>query len=202
MNDDAMQNMEFPHVSQVNPGGSAPGLLIASPYLSDPNFNRTVVLMIEHHGQGALGMIINRPTDLRVANAFRSPEIEWAGDPEEVIWFGGPVMRESCWILHEPNDILLRGEGRIRVLENLVISTSARALRKLALYPPDKVRFIRGLAGWGAAQLDEEIAAGLWLTADLRPDLIFIPDAEDMWRAAYRDLGIDPAFFTFNQGIH
>jgi putative transcriptional regulator len=183
-------------------GGASPHLLIASPYLQDPNFVKTVILMIEHHGEGALGMIVNRPTEMRVANAFRSPEIEWSGDPEEVIWFGGPVMRESCWILHEPVNHPNEGENQIRILEDLVISTSAHALRRLTLHPPGKVRFIRGLAGWGASQLEEEISSGLWLTADLQADFIFSFTHEEIWHAAYQRLGIDPAYFSFNQGIH
>ncbi len=172
-----------------NTGGTAPGLLVASPQLRDPNFEKTVVLMVEHHRHGALGMIVNRPTQMRVANAFYFPKIEWAGDPDSVIWFGGPVMRESCWLLHEPMLLQSHG-GELQVSPDLVISSSEERLKELSENPPEKLRFIRGVAGWSSSQLDNELTNGLWLSMDLDSHLIFQEPAETMWEAAWREMGL------------
>ena len=182
-------------------GGAAPGFLIASPHLTDPNFRKTVILMLEHHGKGALGMIVNRPTEMRVSSAFQSPSVQWAGDPNEVIWYGGPVMRESCWMLHEPIPLFSHG-GALKIADNLMVSSSEDRLREITRNPPKRLRFVRGVAGWGAAQLDEELSSGLWLSAELNPRLLFSEHHDKIWAAAYNSLGIDPAYIAPNHGVH
>ena len=186
---------------RIFPGGAAPGFLLASPHLTDPEFERTVVLMMEHHEQGAVGMILNRPTRLKVASAFRVPKISWTGDPEAVIWSGGPVMPESCWMLHEPS-LFADQEEVMAIAPHLMISSSMSNLKNLTRHPPDKIRFIRGISGWEGSQLESEIANGLWLTCDINMDLIFEYPADQMWERAYQSLGINPAFLAHNQGIH
>ncbi len=179
----------------------APGFLVATPYVEDPNFAKTVVLMIEHHARGALGMIVNRPTETLVSSALDSIDNNWSGDPGAVLWYGGPVMRESCWLLHEPL-ALDPSEGALNVAPGLVISSSAERLREISNQPPPNLRIVRGVAGWGAAQLEDEISNGLWLSADFSIDLIFRESHEKMWREAYRRMGVDPSFLAPSSGIH
>ncbi len=178
-----------------------PVLLVASPHLTDDHFKKTVVLMLEHHSQGAIGMILNRPTRVRVSTAFQSPQIVWSGNPEEVIWHGGPVMRESCWMLHEPMNMSSR-KGTLNIAPDLMVSSSVSSLQELSRNPPSRLRFIRGIAGWGASQLDREISSGMWLSADFSSRFIFNQNHENMWEAVYESMGVNPAFLTFNQGIH
>ena len=73
----------------------APGLLLAMPQLLDPNFSRSVVLMIEHADDHSFGLVLNRPTEFQVADVLSPMHIEWAGDPDAVVWLGGPVMPRS-----------------------------------------------------------------------------------------------------------
>ena len=177
------------------------GMLLASPHLTDPNFQKSVILLLEHHAKGALGMIVNKPSDQPVNTAFQQPAVEWTGDPEAVIWYGGPVMRESCWMLHEPASHL-PDKGQLTLADDLVLSSSAECLLAIAASPPERIRFIRGVAGWGASQLDDEIAGGYWLTADLDPQSLWTVPPDEMWGAAYRAIGVDPAWLAFNEGIH
>ena len=178
-----------------------PTLLVASPHLTDNHFKRAVILVLEHHTHGAVGMIVNKPTSIRVSHAFQSPEILWAGDPQEVIWYGGPVMRESCWMLHEPLEMFATG-GTIKLAPGLMVSSSVDSLQELSRNPPSRLRFIRGISGWGASQLDKEISSGMWLTTDFNSGFLFNEGPDGMWEAAYRMMGINPSHLTFNHGIH
>ena len=178
-----------------------PGLLLATPHLKDPNFEKSVVLMIEHHDQGALGMIVNRPTQFPVSKVLQSADIHWWGDPDTVLWEGGPVMRESCWLLHE-NVSLFLDRGMLEVAPGIVLSSSTERLKELARKPPKSMRFLRGVAGWGPSQLEQEMAGGYWITAEVSRDLLFDIPHEEMWQTAYRRMGIDPSFLAHNQGIN
>ncbi len=179
----------------------APGLLLAMPQLDDPNFERTVILMIEHNEEGSFGLIVNRPTDLLVIEVLSSLGIEWAGDPAEIVGSGGPVMPRTGWVLHEPVD-LVSDEGKVDVAPGIVLSTSPDRLRALADAPPTHLRFVLGFSGWGPSQLEAEFASGSWLTAEVTSDLLFDTPPEGMWRAALHSLGIEPAALVPAPGVH
>jgi putative transcriptional regulator len=180
----------------------APGFLVAMPQLPDPNFERTVVLMIEHGAQGSLGLVVNRPSELRLAELFETLGFEWAGDPDSRIWSGGPVAPRSGWLLHEPLAEVESGEGLLEVTDGIWLSTSADHLREVAAAPPARLRFLLGYAGWGASQLESELASGSWLLAPATAKLLFDTPPEQMWQAVIRSLGIDPASLVPAQGIH
>jgi putative transcriptional regulator len=180
----------------------APGFLIAMPQLPDPNFERSVVLMVEHGPKGSLGLIVNRPSDLRLAEVLQTLGFEWAGDPDAVIWSGGPVTPQSGWLLHEPLDEVVEPESAIEVVGGIHLSTSPTHLRSVAAAPPARLRFLLGYAGWGAAQLESELANGSWLLAPATPQLLFDTPPERMWQAAIRSLGIDPASLVPAHGVH
>jgi putative transcriptional regulator len=180
----------------------APGFLIAMPQLPDPNFERSVVLMIEHGPSGSLGLVVNRPSELRLAEVIETLGFEWSGDPEAVIWNGGPVTPRSGWLLHEPIPEVEDGEGLIEVTHGIYLSTSAEHLRSVAAAPPARLRFLLGYAGWGAAQLESELASGSWLLAPATSQLLFDTPPELMWQAAIRSLGIDPGRLVPAQGVH
>ncbi|MFQ5515259.1 MAG: YqgE/AlgH family protein [Myxococcota bacterium] len=179
----------------------APGLLLAMPQLQDENFTRSVVLMIEHTRNGSFGLVVNRPTLIPVAEVLINLGVEWGGDPEATVWTGGPVMPGTGWLLHEPVE-LASGEGRIPVTEHIVLSTSPERLKVLAAHPPTNIRFLMGYSGWGASQLESELAAGSWLVAEATADLVFGTPAEEMWEAAMRSLGVDPSTLVQTHGVH
>ena len=179
----------------------APGLLLAMPQLQDPNFERTVVLMVEHTEHGSFGLIVNRPSPVAVSEVMSSLGVEWMGDPEASVWTGGPVMPGTGWLIHEPVGAPA-GEGTLSVTPQIMLSTSPERLKTLATDPPGKVRFLMGYSGWGASQLESELAQGSWISAEATPDLIFGRPPEEMWEAAMRSLGIDPFNLVQTSGVH
>ena len=172
------------------------------PQLVDPNFKRTVVLLCKHSEDGAFGLVINRPliTTGRVTVNLDPPV---SSDRELQVWIGGPVDPERSWILAgEPPDANDAGpEGRIA--DNLYLSTSPDLLRRLLeSSPPPTARLMIGYSGWGPGQLEAELESSSWLITDIDRELIFQTPPEQMWEAAIRRLGADPAALTMSRGVH
>ena len=187
----------------------APGLLLAMPQLLDPNFSRSVVLMIEHNDEGSFGLIINQPIELSAAELLGSMDLDWNGDEDTVVWSGGPVSPTSGWILHEPISAIaasrsatLGSAETIQVSPDLELSSSRTALQMIAREPPSRIRLILGYSGWGPGQLASEMARGSWLHADIDADLVFDTPAEKMWELAIRSVGIDPQTIVQGFGVH
>ncbi|RMF23534.1 MAG: YqgE/AlgH family protein [Deltaproteobacteria bacterium] len=179
----------------------APGLLIAMPQLEDPNFHRSVVLMIEHQSEGSFGLIVNRPTEHRIIDLLESIDICWRGSVDETAWWGGPVQQETGWILHGDCDALPSKLSR-QIASGLHISSAPEALRLIAEEPPKRLRFILGYSGWGPEQLESEMAQGAWVNSDVSTDLIFDTPAELMWERALERLGITPDSLVPASGVH
>jgi len=173
-------------------------LLLSMPQLMDPNFARTVVLLCEFNPDGAFGLVLNRPTDVRASEMVQlDPPIDRGNDLP--LWIGGPVEPQRGWILvgHEP-------ESDFRLIrDGLYLSTSPALLRNvLQARPAPRARVLAGYAGWGPGQLDEELAQSAWLMADVDLDLIFDVAADAMWETAIRRLGADPSTLTTGHGVH
>ena len=179
----------------------APGLLLAMPQLPDPNFSRSVVLMIEHDSKGSWGLVVNRPTPIQVSDVLQRLEIAWAGDEDEVVWQGGPVEPWRGCVLHPPVALDLQDSALVLV-PGVALSTLPEQLQALAEQPPDPLRFLLGYAGWGGGQLEHELAEGSWLMAPATPGLIFECEPERMWEAAIASLGIDPTNLVPASGVH
>jgi putative transcriptional regulator len=180
----------------------APSLLLAMPQLRDPNFSRTVVLLCEHGRDGAVGFVVNRPTDIRAANAV-TLDPPPKRDSGLRLWTGGPVETNRGFLLlgNDPGS----DHGQ-RVGEGFYLTSSMDVLRPLmeanpAELPQQRCRLLLGYAGWRPGQLDDELAASAWLTAPADPDLVFGTPPEDMWETAIRGLGVDPMALTPAPGI-
>ncbi len=182
------------------------------PHLDDPNFARAVVLMIDHDDEGSFGLIINRPTELKVASLLEDLELPWRGHPDVAAWAGGPVMPTSGWVLHETSASaeqspatrrrgLEEGET-VSVAPGVALSSSPEALALIAEDPPERTKFLLGYSGWGPGQLADEVARGAWLHADARPELLFDTPADEIWAGAVASLGIHPESIVPAQGIH
>ncbi len=146
-------------------------LLVALPVLIDPNFDRTVVYLLEHGNEGALGLVLNRPSPLALAE----PLPRWsllAADPE-VIFVGGPVASSSAIGLGE------RGEGTVEVVD---LEEAPDAFGQ----PVDRVRVFAGHAGWTSGQLENEIDAGAWVVVDTEPGDVMTDDPEGLWTDVLR----------------
>jgi putative transcriptional regulator len=142
-------------------------LLLAGPGLLDPNFFRSVILVIEHNEEGALGLVLNRPTDLPVREAL-PPWAATVSDPA-VIFVGGPVAPGTAIAI-----------GRNVDVEPVV---GAFGMVDLDEDPDDwrDVRLFSGYSGWGAGQLEAELDEDAWLVLDSRPDDVATNDAADLW---------------------
>lgn len=152
-------------------------LLIAEPALLDPNFTRTVVLVVEHGEEGALGLVLNRPTDTPVVQA--APELGDLGEPGAVIHAGGPVEPLGLIVLAELEDT---GATAILVHGNVGVLVAGAETESL----PAAVRGARvfaGHAGWGPGQLDAELEASGWIVEASACDDIFSAAPEELWGA-------------------
>jgi putative transcriptional regulator len=194
----------------------APGFLIASPPLGDPNFDRTVVLLALHSEQGALGFVVNRPAPMSVTEFFGYAGYGniGAADPMHVL-IGGPVQPTSGWILCLDPGLAERDGGVIPVGERVRITSSrvafdalardvrareasalgAGAAASIARSVDDKRRSVLlGYSGWGPDQLEGEIAAGAWLPVPLDEHVLFDVAIDERWEKAYALMGLTPAF--------
>lgn len=182
--------------------GLAPGFLIAAPGLVDPHFARTVVLMAEHTSEGAVGFIVNRPTEITLEELLRGVDegLAEAVEGREVasmrVLIGGPVQRHVAWVLYrrergEPVD-----EGAVTVGEHLVLGASMELLRSLVQGERQgPFHVLLGYSGWGNQQLEGEIATGSWLPMGLEGDLTFEVPMPSRWDEAVRRLGLVPGGF-------
>ena len=165
--------------------------LIAMPGLSDPNFYHTTTYICEHNQDGALGIVINRPMDLRLQDILDHLEIQ-AVTPEisnMPVFLGGPVQRDRGFVLHQP---VGDWEATLKVTENTGLTSSRDILAAIARGEgPDRTLLTLGYAGWGAGQLEQEIADNAWLSGPADTDLIFTTPSEGRWEAAAALIGVD-----------
>ena len=155
--------------------------LVASPYLRDPNFARTVVLMLQHESQGALGVILNRPGGKTIHDVWEMIE----GDPcdsGELVHVGGPVPGPLIAI-HDQRQFAEK-----EVLPRLYMSMQRDTIDKLVRKADARFRLFSGHAGWGAGQLDGELQVGGWLTAAATAEEVF-SDPETIWKDVCGKIG-------------
>jgi len=174
--------------------------LVAMPAMTDPNFSGTVVYLAEHSAKGALGIVVNRPLEIDLANLFerislRLDDPRYASRP---VFSGGPVQNDRGFVLHSP---VGEFSSSIRVAEDIALTSSKDVLEAVAKGEgPSRLLMALGYAGWGEGQLEEEIAANAWLTVPASPALIFDVPAEERFLHAFGLLGIHPAFLSSAAG--
>jgi len=149
----------------------AGGLLVAGPGLGDANFDRTIVYLLEHELGGSLGVVINRPTQIEVARAL--PDWAWAVGPPPVVFSGGPVEATSAL-------------GLARTSLEAVVTVDLTAQPSSLRDGVETARIYVGYSGWGAGQVDQELAAGAWFAVDAEPTDLFTPEPENLWGAILR----------------
>ncbi len=158
-------------------------LLVASPSLLDPNFRRTVVLVGEHGDEGAMGVILNRPSAVTVGDAV--PPLAELVPPPELVHVGGPVQQQAIVVLGEFDDPSLAAAivlGSIGFLPGEI--EDATELGGLG-----RVRVFAGYAGWGPGQLEDELAEEAWIVVEAEPEDVFARDPDQLWSAVLRRRG-------------
>jgi putative transcriptional regulator len=166
-------------------------LLLASPSLKDPNFDRTVVLIAEHSEDGAMGLVLNRPSDAAVSEAV--PDLAWVADADAAVYVGGPVAPNGVIVLAEwadPQQAVVLVDEDLGFVPGDAEDTDAlaTAVRRARVYA--------GHAGWGPGQLEAELDEEAWIVeAPLREEL-FADDAEGLWSAVLRRKGREFALLS------
>jgi putative transcriptional regulator len=193
--------------SSLQSASLAPGLLLAAPRLGDPNFERSVVLLGHHDGEGALGWVLNGQALPPVGQILRDaglvpdgvelPEADSYGSPARI---AGPVMPGSAWLLFvkTPGSPVFPGE--LALGDNHAITGAREIIEAVARGEgPREFRLLLGYAGWGPGQLEGEIGEGAWLPASLDASLLFASDADELWDAAYQTT-VGAHAFSFTTG--
>ena len=178
--------------------------LIAMPSMLDPVFGGSVVYLCEHNADGALGVIINKPTDMTMDTLFEriDLQLEITADgttrDKEPVMFGGPVQVERGFVLHTPAGLY---SSMIRVNDAVALTTSKDVLEAVGSGKgPPQFLVSLGCAGWGAGQLEDEIARNGWLTVAASSSIIFDTPIEARFAAALKLLGIDPMMLSGEAG--
>jgi putative transcriptional regulator len=176
-------------------------LLIAMPALADPRFDRTVILICAHSAAGAMGLIVNKPApDLSFSSLIEQLNIPRSDAGRDIrVHFGGPVERGRGFVLHSPE--YRAGQSTMRVSSGFGMTATLDVLNALARGTgPRSALLALGYSGWGAGQLESEIARNDWLTAEAPADLVFQADDGGKWTGALKRLGIDPFTLSASAG--
>jgi putative transcriptional regulator len=178
--------------------------LIAMPSMLDPMFGGTVVYICEHNAEGALGVIINKATDMTMDVLFERIELNLniasshAAIDKQPVMFGGPVQVERGFVLHTPHGHF---SSTMPVTDEVALTTSKDVLEAVAVGDgPRRLLVSLGCSGWSAGQLEEEITRNGWLTVRADPAVIFDTPVEERFAAAMKLLGIDPMMLAGEAG--
>mgnify|MGYP001596674872 FL=1 len=165
--------------------------LIAMPALEDPNFHHTTTYICEHDADGALGVVINRPLDIQLGEILlhmdiRTDDIGIASQP---VYMGGPVQNDRGFVLHEP---IGDWEATLKVTDDIGITSSRDILAAIAAGEgPENAIITLGYAGWGAGQLEQELAANTWWSGPADRNIVFNTPSERRWLEAAALIGVD-----------
>ncbi|MEM6414748.1 MAG: YqgE/AlgH family protein [Pseudomonadota bacterium] len=197
-------------------------LLIATPNMGDARFERTVILMCTHDERHAMGVIVNKPMkNIDLADLIEKSEIDKkVAMKNSPVFFGGPVSPEKGLVVHTLD---YQTEGTIKISERLGVTVSRTILEDILIAQntmpdaniglseipfglnydqrpssehPSLYRLVAGHAGWGAGQLEAEIAANAWAHCDADDTLIFSDDGNSVWQSAFNSLGVTEAMFS------
>ena len=159
---------------------------MASPLLLDPNFLHTVVLLVEHDDQGAMGVVLNRPLPLTLAKICEESHLNYGGVEDATAWRGGPV---------DPQRGIILVRGGLPAEDDTVldftdfVSFRKDLLESLMLDPEAVFRLFLGYSGWGPGQLDAEIEQGAWMRSPLHPEWLLFEEPKNLWHTAIQTLG-------------
>lgn len=176
-------------------------LLIAMPGMGDPRFDKSVIFMCAHAEDGALGLIVNKPTpELSFGNLLKQLDIDVPTPHREVqVYFGGPVENGRGFVLHSAD--YTSAASTLEVSEDFGMTATLDVLEELAKGSgPTDALLALGYAGWGPGQLESEILQNGWLTCDASREIVFNTDDDAKWTAALATLGVDALMLSADAG--
>jgi putative transcriptional regulator len=159
-------------------------LLISEPFLPDPNFERTVVLLCEHNEEGSFGFVINKPSILKIAEVM-----EEASHLDDIVFVGGPVQQDTLHFLHRNTSIT----NAVKIQDDIYWGGDFQSLMtqlNTSVIKPVDIRFYLGYSGWGQGQLESELQEDSWIVCDFVDDtLLFDTDPTVIWKKALDNMG-------------
>ena len=172
--------------------------LIAMPTLNDPAFEHSITYICNHDGDGAMGIVLNKSTQLTVSEVLDQLNINSTVDLDQLVLLGGPVHQDHGFILHKGRGNWL---STLAVTDDFFVSTSKDILTSLAQDTgPQNYKVALGYAGWDAGQLEEELLDNAWLTVEATEDVIFNTPENQIYQAALKLLGVDESFLSADAG--
>jgi putative transcriptional regulator len=174
--------------------------LIAMPNLLDPNFFHTVTYVFVHNAEGAMGIVVNRPTNICLGDILEHMEITAVEESIKhiPIFEGGPVQKERGFVIHPFKQ---EWDATYTVSEDLGVTTSRDILGALAMGEgPEKRLIALGYAGWGAGQLEQELVDNTWLSVPADQHILFNVPVHKRWQAAAAKLGVDVNLISSQAG--
>jgi putative transcriptional regulator len=177
--------------------------LIAMPGMGDDTFSGAVVYLCEHTEKGALGLVINKPIDIKLKNLFEKVELPLTSEAlaEQPVFFGGPVQTERGFVLHEKTPDSVPYSSTLSIPGGLEMTTSKDVLEALSNGSgPRRLLVTLGYSGWAAGQLEDELGRNGWLTVDATPEIIFDTPVAQRYERAVSLLGFDPAMLSQEAG--
>lgn len=192
---------ETPHpLADPSPGPAGDRLsnqlLIALPSLAQTNFSRSVALICQHDEDGAMGIVVNRPSEYTLGEVFAQMGVDGGDDAlrTQPVLAGGPVHPERGFVLHDGG---LHWDSTLAITDALFLTTSRDILEAMARGEgPEHAIVALGCAGWGAGQLEQELGENDWLTAPADAELLFALPLEARWQAAAGRIGVDFAYLA------
>ncbi len=185
---------------QATPTPLANQLLIALPALADTNFSRSVALICQHDDDGAMGIVVNRPSEYTLGEVLGQMGVE-GGDEHlraQIVLAGGPVHPERGFVLHDGG---MHWDSTMAIAEALFLTTSRDILEAMARGEGPRHAIVALVcAGWGSGQLEQELTENDWLTAPADPELLFNLPLESRWQAAAGRIGVDFAHLADYSG--
>lgn len=169
------------------------------PQLADPNFEKAVVLMIEHSETGSMGLIINQEASITFDELAKSQELKVApGRERDALFIGGPVEQHRGFVLHDCAEV----EERLTVLPGLFLSVTTDALPGLLANPTVRLRFCLGYSGWGPGQVERELSEGAWLFTEATRASVLLEEPKKVWAAVIEGMGLSPGWIVPGGGVN
>ena len=162
----------------------AGSLLLAEPYLLDPNFKRTAIVLADHHEEGTVGFVLNRKLDWRINEV-----INGFPDFDDFLYYGGPVQRDTLHFMHTLGSDIA---DAIHVAGDMYWGGSFEQMTYAVMggtATPDNTKFFLGYSGWSPGQLEGEVGEGTWVVSDALKRFVFDTPADQVWSRAMRRLG-------------
>lgn len=189
-------------MSQMTPEMDLTGkILIAMPSIGDDRFSHSVILVCAHASDFAMGLVLNKPiAGVTMSGLLQQMDIETGLNlPDIEVLDGGPVGRDRGFVIHTEDFIC--DKSTMHISAGLCLTATRDALQAIASKtPPHRAVLALGYSGWGAGQLEEELALNAWLVCDPDPELVYLQNHKDKWTKALDNLGISPAFLQSEAG--